>query len=292
MQVVRTVAELRRLKRHLCRQDAAEKLRRPSVGFVPTMGNLHDGHMALIRRMKEADDIGVVSIFVNPAQFSPAEDLAKYPRTLEDDLRKCDEAGVHLVFVPDESEMYRPDRTTEVTVRGITGRYCGALRPGHFDGVALVVAKLFNIVQPDRAYFGLKDYQQYRVIERIARDLDFPLEIVPCPTVREWNGLAMSSRNNYLSPEEKTAAATIYAGLCAAEVAFNGGVTDADELVRKALAELDGAVKLEYLEVAHPEALEPRTQAERGDVMLVAARVGNTRLIDNIILGSELDNAD
>lgn len=292
MQVVRTIAEFLRLKRHLCRQDASEKLRRPSVGFVPTMGNLHDGHMALIRRMQKDDDIGVASIFVNPAQFGPAEDLTKYPRTLEDDLRKCDEAGVHLVFVPDESEMYHPDRSTEVAVGEITERYCGASRPGHFEGVSLVVAKLFNIVQPDRAYFGLKDYQQYRVIERMARDLDFPLEVVPCPTVREWNGLAMSSRNNYLSPEEKTVASTIYAGLCAAAIAFNGGVSDAAELVRKAQAELDDAVKLEYLEVAHPETLEPRAVAERGDVMLVAAKVGATRLIDNIILGSETNNAD
>lgn len=292
MQAVRTIAEFQRLKRHLCRQDAAEKLRRPSVGFVPTMGNLHEGHTALIRRMMEADDIGVVSIFVNPAQFGPAEDLAQYPRTLEDDLRKCGEAGVHLVFVPDEGEMYRPDRSTEVTVRKLTGRYCGASRPGHFDGVALVVAKLFNLVQPDRAYFGLKDYQQYRVIERMARDLDFPLEVVPCPTVREWNGLAMSSRNHYLSPEERTAAATIYEGLCAAAVAFNGGVTDTAELVRKAQAEMNHAVEVEYLEVAHPETLEPRSAARPGDVMLAAARVGTTRLIDNIILGSELNHAD
>ncbi len=292
MHIVKTIAEFRRLKRHLCRQDAAEKLRRPSVGFVPTMGNLHEGHMALIRRMQESDDIGVVSIFVNPTQFGPAEDLESYPRTLEDDVQKCEEEGVHLVFAPDSDEMYAPDRCTSVSVSGITQRYCGASRPGHFDGVALVVAKLFNIVEPDRAYFGLKDYQQYRVIERMVRDLDFPLEVVPCPTVREWNGLAMSSRNSYLSPQERTAAATIYAGLCAAAVAFNGGVTDVSELVRKVKAELDEAVQVEYLEVADSRTLEPLRTARRGDVVLVAAKVGGTRLIDNIILGSELNNAD
>ena len=292
MQVARTIADFRRLKRHVCRQDAAEKLRRPSVGFVPTMGNLHEGHLALIRRMQKTDDIGVVSIFVNPTQFGPAEDIAKYPRTLEDDLRQCDEEGVHLVLVPDEHEMYSPHRSTEVAVRKITEHYCGASRPGHFDGVALVVAKLFNIVQSDRAYFGLKDYQQYRVIERMARDLNFPLEVVPCPTVREWNGLAMSSRNSYLSEEQRASASTIYAGLCAASVAFRGGVTDPAELVRKAKAELDEALKVEYLEVVHPETLEPRTTSEHGDVLLVAAKVGGTRLIDNIILGSELNNAD
>jgi len=284
MQVIATIEELREVKRSLCRDIALSNTHRPTVGFVPTMGNLHEGHLALIGRMREESDVSVVSIFVNPTQFGPQEDFDRYPRTLYEDLAKCQAVKVDLVFTPGVNELYLPGRDTEVLVKRLSERFCGAARPGHFAGVALVVAKLFNIVQPDRAYFGQKDFQQFRIIERMVADLDFAVDLIMCPTVREPDGLAMSSRNSYLAAGERMAAATIYAGLKALAAAFGGGEQDAHTLKSIARAALADAVKVEYLEIAEAETLTPREAAQPGDVALIAAHVGTTRLIDNLIL--------
>jgi pantoate--beta-alanine ligase len=248
------------------------------------MGNLHEGHASLMRRMRDECDVRIVSIFVNPTQFGPSEDYRKYPRTLQADLEKCAEAGVGLVFAPDEGEMYRSGCDTSVIVNKLTERYCGMMRPRHFDGVSLVVAKLFNITQPDRAYFGQKDYQQFRVIDMMARDLDFPLELVMCPTIREEGGLAISSRNSYLTPSQHVSASSVYAGLKASEEAYRAGEHGAEILKTRVRSQLDEQVRLEYLEIADGVTLEPQVTAAEGDVVLVAVRLDSTRLIDNIIL--------
>ena len=292
MQVIQAIDEFRRLKRRLCYEFAADSQRRPGVGFVPTMGNLHEGHLSLIRRMAVECDVSVVSIFVNPTQFGPDEDFDEYPRTPEADLMQCEDAGVDIVFLPESEMLYPHDHSTEILVRKLADRYCGAARPGHFTGVTLVVAKLLNIVHPDVAYFGQKDFQQFRVIERMVRDLDFPLNIVMSPTVREPDGLAMSSRNAYLDEDERKAAATIYLGLQALASAFAFGQESAETLKGVARSELDETVQLEYLEVADAWSLEPKETATSGDVVLLAAKVGETRLIDNIILAVGEENAD
>lgn len=292
MQVIQAIDEFRHQKRRLCYEFAADSQRRPSVGFVPTMGNLHEGHLSLVRRMVGECDVSVVSIFVNPAQFVPGEDFNEYPRTPEADLMQCEDAGVDIVFMPESDMLYALDHSTEVLVRKLADGYCGAKRPGHFSGVTLVVAKLLNIVHPDVAYFGQKDYQQFRVIERMVRDLDFPLSIVMSPTVREPDGLALSSRNAYLKEDERNAAATIYKGLRALADAFAFGQESAETLKGVARSELDEMVQLEYLEIADAWSLEPKESAERGDVVLVAAKVGGLRLIDNIVLAAGDENAD
>jgi len=292
MEVIQTVDGLWRAKHQLCREFAAKNQKRPYVGFVPTMGNLHDGHLSLVRRMVDECDVSAVSIFVNPTQFGPGEDFNEYPRTPEADLMRCEDAGVDIVFIPESGALYAPDHSTEVIVHRLTERYCGAARPGHFAGVTLVVAKLLNIVHPDIAYFGQKDYQQFRVIERMVRDLDFPLDIVMSPTVREPDGLAMSSRNAYLNEDEREAAATIYSGLQALADAFAAGQDGAEALKEVASSKLADMVQLEYLEIADAWSLEPKESAASGDVVLVAAKVGGIRLIDNIILAAGEENAD
>ena len=292
MEVIQAIDEFRHQKRRLCYEFAADNQRRPSVGFVPTMGNLHDGHLSLVRRMVGDCDVSVVSIFVNPTQFVPGEDFNEYPRTPESDLMQCEDAGVDIVFAPDSDTLYPHDHSTEVLVRKLTDGYCGSARPGHFAGVTLVVAKLLNIVHPDVAYFGQKDYQQFRVVERMVRDLDFPLNIVMSPTVRESDGLAMSSRNAYLAEDERIAAATIYLGLQALAGAFAFGQENAETLKEVTRTELHEMVQLEYLEIADAWSLEPKESAERGDVVLVAATVGGTRLVDNIVLATGDENAD
>lgn len=292
MEVIQTVDGLWRAKHQLCSEFAAKEQKRPYVGFVPTMGNLHDGHLSLVRRMVDECDVSAVSIFVNPTQFGPGEDFNEYPRTPEADLMRCEDAGVDIVFIPESGALYAPDHSTEVIVRKLTDGYCGAARPGHFAGVTLVVAKLLNIVHPDIAYFGQKDYQQFRVIERMVRDLDFPLDIVMSPTVREPDGLAMSSRNAYLGDDERRAAATIYEGLEALADAFAAGQDGAEALKEVARSKLADMVQLEYLEIADAWSLEPKESAASGDVVLVAAKVGGIRLIDNIILAAGEENAD
>lgn len=256
-----------------------------SIGFVPTMGALHAGHLSLIEAARRRDGFVVVSIFVNPTQFGPQEDFAKYPRTLDADCVLCREAGVDLVFAPPIEEMYPEGFATTVHVAGVTERMEGLFRPGHFDGVATVVCKLLGIVQPERAYFGQKDYQQLVVVRRMVADLNLPVEVVGCPTVREADGLAMSSRNRYLSAEERTVAPRLYQALRAgAEVLRRGGT--GEEAVRRAQEVLvsEPRFRVQYVEAADPETLAPHPQAGRPAVLLAAAFLGETRLIDNLVV--------
>ena len=247
------------------------------------MGAFHEGHLALIRRCRAENDFAVVSIFVNPTQFAPGEDLDKYPRQLEQDCEKARELGVDLVFAPTEAEMYPEGYCTWVVVEKLTEPLCGRYRPGHFRGVTTVVTKLFNIVQPDRAYFGEKDYQQLVVIKRMVADLNMPIEIVAVPTVREPDGLAMSSRNSYLTPEQRAVAPALFEALQKAAEAVRNGASgpEAEEIVRRELAKVP-QFKLQYVEAVHPDTLEPATWHGPPMVIAAAAFLGDTRLIDNV----------
>jgi len=288
MRVTKTVDEARRLRNELVTMKQRTLARKPIVGFVPTMGNLHEGHASLIKKMREECDISIVSIYVNPTQFGDGEDLDKYPRTPEDDLKLCSALGVDIVFMPDDKIMYPQGFQTRVEVTELTKPFEGALRPTHFAGVTLVCCKLFNIVQPDKTYFGQKDYQQFRVVERMIADLNLPIEMVMCPIVREKNGLAMSSRNSYLTEQQKEEASTIYACLCAINQAFKTGEKEVAKLLEIGRKKLSNILNLQYLAIAHPLTLIERRQiAEKGDVVLIAAMLAGTHLIDNIILGSE-----
>jgi len=254
------------------------------VGFVPTMGALHRGHGRLIEVAREHSDAVVVSIFVNPLQFDRKNDLDRYPRTLDADLRICNELGVDCVFAPGVNEMYPVEPLCTVTVKRITDNLCGRFRPGHFDGVATVVSKLFDIVQPDDAYFGEKDAQQLAVIRRLVVDLNMPIEIVGVETVREDDGLAMSSRNTRLSPEERSKAIVLYRALREAERIIAGGERDARVVERRAAAAIpsDASLRLEYLDVVDPVELQP-VDTIAGTVLVAGALwVGHTRLIDNV----------
>jgi pantoate--beta-alanine ligase len=281
--VVRTKAELR---------AALEPERRAgrTIGFVPTMGALHDGHVALLRAARERADVVVMSLFVNPAQFGPGEDLEAYPRDEAGDLRQAEDAGVDLVYAPEAAEVYPEGFATAVEVGGeLTAVLDGdpARRgPAHFRGVTTVVAKLFNIVQPDFVFVGQKDAQQAVVIRRMVRDLDFPLEIVVVPTVREPDGLAMSSRNVYLDRAERERAAALHRALAAAERAAASGARSTDEALAAAREELAAAgIEPEYLEARDAESLEPATTFNGRPVLVaVAARLGSARLIDNIVI--------
>jgi pantoate--beta-alanine ligase len=258
-----------------------------SIGLVPTMGAFHEGHLALMRRSRERDNVVVVSLFVNPTQFGPGEDYEQYPRDLDRDSCMAADAGVDLLFTPSVAEMYPPGDSTFVEVTGdLTARLCGAYRPGHFRGVTTVVAKLFNITQPDRAYFGEKDYQQLLAIRRMVRDLGFPLEIVPVPTVREPDGVAMSSRNVRLGPKERQAATALYRSLRKAQELAAAGTLDSEGIlsaVREAIAQ-EPLVKLQYAEIGDPETLAPVERIDGPALLAVAAYVGGVRLIDNTIL--------
>jgi len=252
------------------------------VGLVPTMGALHAGHAALLERARAECGRVVLSIFVNPRQFGPGEDLATYPRTLEADLEIAAGAGADLVFAPGEKDVYPGGFQTTVSVDPLTRRLCGASRPGHFDGVTTVVCRLLGLVRPHRAYFGRKDYQQAVVVRRMVADLALEPEVVVCPTVREADGLALSSRNRYLSPEDRLRARAVPASLEAGARRFAAGETDPApvlEAMRKVLAE--GADDVDYVAACHPDTLEPVARLVPGTVLLVAARVGPARLIDN-----------
>ena len=254
------------------------------VGFVPTMGALHAGHARLIETARENGDRVIVSIFVNPLQFDRKDDLERYPRTLEADLRICNALGVQLVFAPSVAEMYPAEPLVQVTVKRLTERLCGQFRPGHFDGVATVVTKLLDIVQPDVAYFGEKDAQQLAVVRRMVHDLNVPVEIVGVATVREPDGLALSSRNARLSAAERTKSIALYQALREAERAIAAGERDARAVERRATAVIppDASLRLEYLEVVDPAELQ-RVDTIAGTVLVAGALwVGNTRLIDNI----------
>jgi pantoate--beta-alanine ligase len=261
------------------------------LGLVPTMGALHEGHMSLVRMARARASTVAVTIFVNPTQFGPGEDLARYPRTLEQDLNLCREAGVGLVFSPDASEMYPPRERTRVRVSGLTDALCGPRRPGHFEGVATVVSKLFNVAGPCLAVFGRKDYQQLKVIERMVRDLLLPIEIVSHPTVRDPDGLAMSSRNRYLTPAEREAALSIPRALGAAIAAFQAGERRARALRAPVADALSAAgLRIDYAELTDADELEPFSdEAGLGSraLLAIAAFAGNTRLIDNVVLGED-----
>lgn len=255
------------------------------VGLVPTMGALHAGHESLIRAARAACDFAVVSIFVNPTQFGPNEDFARYPRTPQADLELCARAGAALAFMPAPEEMYRPGSLTVVAVPALGATLCGASRPGHFEGVCTVVAKLFNIVQPDKAFFGAKDYQQATILRRMAVDLDFPLEVVVCPTIREADGLAMSSRNRYLSPEQRAQAAALNESLCLAARLAAQGERSARRILaamREHLARRAPDGQIDYIQVVDPDSLQDVETLDRPVQVLLAVRLGPARLIDNM----------
>jgi len=257
------------------------------LGLVPTMGALHEGHLSLVRRARRETDRVVTTIFVNPAQFGPHEDLKMYPRDLPRDLALLRAEGVDCVFTPTEPMMYPIDFSTWVVVERLTDRWEGTSRPGHFRGVATVVLKLLNIARADRAYFGEKDYQQLRVVERLVQDLNVPTEIVPCPTVREPDGLAMSSRNTNLSPDDRRGALVLFRALDAARDACRAGEQSGDALGRLVTETIhrEPRARVDYVAVADPRTLEPVTRVGRGGaVCLVAAQVGPVRLIDNMLL--------
>lgn len=257
-----------------------------TVGLVPTMGALHAGHIALIEAAVARCDYVVVSIFVNPTQFGPSEDFETYPRPLEKDLDICRTHGVHAVFAPSPAEMYPREALTWVTVEKLTAPLCGRSRPGHFRGVTTVCAKLFNIVGPDMAFFGQKDAQQAVVIQRMVADLNMPLEIVVCPTVREPNGLAISSRNQYLSPQQRQDATVIYQSLRKCQETVKAGTRNADEIRTQMQAILGRvpALQVEYIGLVDADSLEEVDPAAGRVLVAVAARLGSTRLIDNIRL--------
>lgn len=267
----------------------AARSRYPRLGLVPTMGFLHDGHLSLVRRAREECGAVAVSIFVNPTQFGANEDFASYPRNPERDLALLREAQTDLVFTPTPAVVYPPGHDTGVEVGSVTGVLEGAVRPGHFRGVATVVCKLFNIVQPTRAYFGQKDAQQTVVISKMVRDLDMPLEVVICPTVREADGLAMSSRNAYLAADERRAAAVLRRALAAAEARFASGERSGEAL-RQAMRETlatEPMGSIEYVSIADRRSLNELEQVEvDGALASMAVRIGKTRLIDNVILGA------
>lgn len=254
------------------------------VVLVPTMGFLHDGHRALLERGRAEGEFLVMSLFVNPSQFGPGEDFASYPRDLDRDLEIASEEGVEIVFAPDAGEMYPPGFSTWVEVEGLSGKLCGAARPGHFRGVATVVSKLFSAVQPQKAVFGLKDFQQFRIIERMARDLDLPVDIIGVETVREPDGLAMSSRNTYLGPDERKAARAIPVSLRAARDAVGAGVRESGKIIEivKNIMEKEPLAVIEYIKVCSGDSLEDTEEAESGSVLFIAVRIGRARLIDNM----------
>lgn len=258
-----------------------------TIGFVPTMGALHEGHLSLVRRSAEENDTTVVSVFVNPTQFGPGEDLEQYPRDPEGDEHKAAEAGADIVFAPSIEDMYLPAHATIVDVGGnLTNTLCGLSRPGHFRGVAIVVSKLFNIVLPHRAYFGRKDYQQLRVVSRMAEDLNFPVEIVPMPTVREKDGLAVSSRNRYLTEEERTDARVLKEALDHFRQRVEEGERDTLRLVSEmtALIHEVPSAEIDYVSIVNADTLEDVERLDGRVLAALAVKIGGTRLIDNTVV--------
>lgn len=279
MNIVKTIEEVREQVRAWRREGL-------TVGLVPTMGYLHEGHQSLIARSVAENDRTVVSDFVNPIQFGPTEDLATYPRDLAHDAELCEKTGADLIFNPEPEEMYAPDFCTYVDMDHLTKGLCGASRPIHFRGVCTVVSKLFHIVQPDRAYFGQKDAQQLAVIRRMVRDLNMPLEIIGCPIIREEDGLAKSSRNTYLSAEERQAALCLSRGLNKGKAAIEAGETDAAKVKAIITAEIEAEPlsRIDYVEIVDWNNLEPVASAEGSILTAIAVYIGKTRLIDNFII--------
>ena len=277
MQVVTTLVELRRARRALAEP----------VGFVPTMGYLHEGHLSLVRMARQECASVVVSIFVNPTQFGPHEDYQQYPRDIPRDLALLEKEGVDLVWTPTPDIMYPEGFQTWVTVEQLTQPLEGKHRPGHFRGVTTVVTKLFNAVQPQRAYFGQKDAQQARVIQQMVRDLNMPIAIIVGPTIREPDGLALSSRNTYLNPQERQAATVLYRALKAAKEAFERGERDAETLRRimREVLEQEPLARVQYVSCAHPDTLEELEGPVEAALLSMAVFIGKTRLIDNVLIG-------
>jgi len=277
MQVIKTINEVKKIRQQLS----------GSIGFVPTMGYLHDGHLAMVRQAKKENSIVVVSIFVNPTQFGPSEDLKKYPRDINRDLKLLEKEKTDIVFVPSEEEMYPPRFNSWVNVEEVTKRLEGASRPQHFRGVATICAKLFNIIQPTKAYFGQKDAQQVVVIKRMVIDLNMNLEIVVVPTIRENDGLAMSSRNTYLTSKERKAAPILFKALSLAKQLWQSGERDADKIRREmiVLIKKEPLAYIDYVSIADANTLEELKEIDRPAVVSLAVRMGRTRLIDNITFG-------
>ena len=280
MQVLRTIAEVR---------AALKAARAPEgklVGLVPTMGALHRGHLSLVAHARAESDVVAASIFVNPLQFGPSEDFDRYPRQLERDCELFEAAGVDIVFAPGVAEMVPAGATTTVDVGAIGTKLDGAHRPGHFLGVATIVAKLFHVIKPDKAYFGQKDAVQVAVLRQMVRDLNFPVELVACPIVRDEDGLALSSRNAYLSAEERERALTIPKALDAMREEIAAGIVDADFVLKAGVSVVQrlGGLEPEYLEVVDAKTLEPVQVIRAGTLVAIAARVGKTRLIDNFLV--------
>lgn len=277
--------------RIVSRIKAVQKILQPirgrkRIGFVPTMGAFHEGHLALMRQARRECDTVVVSLFVNPLQFGPKEDFAAYPRPIASDRKMAQKTGVDLLWTPAAEEIYPPPYRTFVDVEEITQRWEGAVRPGHFRGVATVVAKLFQVVQPDRAYFGQKDYQQTRVIRQIIKDLHFALSIRILPTVREKDGLAMSSRNRRLSPAERAAAPILFRALKEAEARIRQGIHESRTLLQgiEALIRSEPLARIDYAALCDPESLEPIEKIQKEAVLLLAVKIGPVRLIDNLLI--------
>jgi pantoate--beta-alanine ligase len=276
MKVISTVAEFKEARRKI----------RGTVGFVPTMGYLHEGHLFLARQAKAENDVSAVSIFVNPTQFGPKEDFARYPRDPDRDLALLEKERTDLVLMPPVEEMYHPGISTWVDVEGMTKRLEGAARPGHFRGVATVVAKLFNIVEPSKAYFGQKDAQQVVVIQKMVTDLNMNLEVVVVPTLREPDGLAMSSRNVYLSPEERQSAVVLWRSMNLVKGLWQKGERDAEKLRNEmvALIKKEPLARIDYVSIADPRTLDELSHIKGSALVSMAVYIGKTRLIDNLIL--------
>lgn len=279
MELIRTPRVMREITKNL-------KIKSKSIGFVPTMGALHDGHLSLIKRAKEENDITIVSIFVNPTQFVQGEDYEKYPRDLESDSEKLKKIGVEYLFYPEANVLYPNGYSTYVNVEDISDKLCGKFRPGHFRGVATIVCKLFNIINPNRAYFGQKDYQQTLIIKKMVQDLNFDVEIIVCPTIREQNGLAMSSRNLYLGEDEKRAATVIYKALLEGEKLLKYKINPSEvtlklqEILRK-----EPLIKeIQYAGVYDPLSLEESYEKKDKYLIAIAVKIGDTRLIDNMLV--------
>lgn len=279
MKICHTIDEMRGVRR-AARRDVK------TVGLVPTMGALHEGHISLVRAAKAQCDLVVVSIFVNPLQFGPKEDLAKYPRDFDRDRELLNQHGVDVIFAPSVEEMYPAGAVTCVTVEGLSDKLCGRSRPGHFRGVTTVVSKLFNIVEPDRAFFGQKDAAQSTIIARMVRDLNLPLQVVVCPIVREPDGLAMSSRNAYLDAPRRKSALVLQRSLLEVQGRFRQGERKVHALIEagKQIFTQEPSVKLDYFEIVDPGTLEPVNDFSRPVLVAVAAFVGKARLIDNVVL--------
>jgi pantoate--beta-alanine ligase len=279
MEILRTIDSVRQWVR-------VQRAQRRSIHFVPTMGYFHEGHLSLMRRARDDGGAVIVSIFVNPLQFGPNEDLERYPRDFERDRQMAQSVGVDAMFCPEAAEMYPAGYQTEVRVQTLSQPLCGRSRPGHFEGVATVVLKLFHIVTPDRAYFGMKDYQQVRVIQQMVRDLNLPIEVVPCSIVREADGLAMSSRNVYLSPDERAAATVLYRSLQWAQAQHAVGERDAHRLRDGVYAQIaaEPLARIDYVEVVDAETLQPIERLERPALVALAVFFGKARLIDNCLL--------